>query len=254
MARFAIFLLASALIAVSTAFGNDLPQISSPLTHFVLHDHLYTTIHTSVQRFKSTYFSGKIVGKFEKAAGGGWYKGAFRGTTTGKKTKATFGYKIGGTCKSMGFNVRFGGAVAGKMSVHGKKVVVHAGYATKGRGTVHGVGLKGSAKGKVYFTSSYGSFYYYEHGHTVMYIGGKTVKAKYYVTLTKKAVKVAVYGVYGGKKFFAKYSFSLNLLPLGIDMNPYMIKRNYGTVYVYVNGKKYTKKFDVRNTAMPKLM
>ncbi len=254
MARISIFLLVSVFIAASSAFGGELPQISSPMTHFVLHDKLYTTIHASVQRFKGIYFSGKVVGNFEKTAGGGWYRGAFRGTSTPQKTKATFGYKVGGTCKSMGFNVRFGGTVAGNMTIRGQKLVAHAAYVTTARGTVKGLGLKGSAYGKVYLSAGYGSFYYYEHGRTVMFIGGNVLKGKYYATLNKKAVKVAVYGVYGGKKFFAKYSFSLNLLPLGIDMNPFMIKRNYGTVYLNVGGKKFTRKFDVRGMKMPKLM
>ena len=254
MARFSICFLVSALAAVSAATGNDLPQISSPMTHLVLHENLYTTVHHSVQRFKSTYFSGKVVGKFDKAFGGGWYNGKFRGTTDGRKTKASFGYKVGGHCNSMGFKLRFGGHVDGRMRVHGKKVAVHANYVTKAHGTVHGKGIKGGAKGKVYFSAAYGSYYYYEHGAMVMYIGGKSIKAKYYASLNKDAVKVGVYGTYGGKKFFVKYSFSLNLLPIGFDMNPMMIKRNYGTVYVTVGGKTYTHKFDVKGMEMPKLM
>ena len=195
-----------------------------------------------------------MVGKFEKEGGGGWYNGKFRGTKSAKKSKATFDYKVGGVCKSMGFDVKFGGKVNGKMSVHGKHVRVYAGYETSARGTVHGASVKGSFKGNAVLRAAYKKFYYRERGTARMYVGGKLITAKYYATLDKNAVKVAVYGMYGGEKFFLKYSFSLNLLPLGLDMNPMMIKRNYGTVYVTVGGKTYTKKYDVKGMEMPKLM
>ncbi len=58
--------------------------------------------------------------------------------------------------------------------------------------------------------------------------------------------------MYGGK-FFVKYSFSLNLLPLGLDMNPMMIKRNYGTEYLTMGGKTHTKHMDVNGMQLPKL-
>ncbi len=223
------------------------------MAHLALNDHLYTTIHTNMQRYKGVYFSGKVVGKFEKVGGGGSYSGKFRGTTTGKKTKATFGFKVDGFCKSMGFNVKYTGKVSGKLSVHGKRVAVHAGYTTSAKGTVDGTPLKGTAKGTAVFTAAYKSFYYREKGTVRIYVGGKLITAKYIATLNKNAVKVAVYGMYGGKKFFVKYSFSLNLLPLGLDMNPMMIKRNYGTVYVTVDGKTYTEKYDVKGMELPKL-
>lgn len=242
------------LISISVALGNEIEHIAAPMTQLVLNDKLYTTIHTNVQRLKGVYFSGKVDGKFEKMAGGGWYKGDFRGTKSGRQTKATFNYKLGGVCKSMGFNARFNGKVNGKMSVYGKRVSVHAGYETSARGTVHGKKLQGSCKGNAVFTVAYKKFMYRERGTARMYVGGKLITAKYIATLDKNTVKVAVYGMYGGKKFFVKYAFSLNLLPLGLDMNPMMIKRNYGTVYVTVGGKTYTKEFDVKGMEMPKLM
>ena len=79
-----------------------------------------------------------------------------------------------------------------------------------------------------------------------MYIGGKLINASYLAILNKNAVNVAVYGTYGDKKFFVKYSFSLNLLPLGLEINPMMIKRNYGTVYVTVGSKTYPKKYNLK--------
>ncbi len=253
MARLSSLLLVPALFLFASALPNEIEHFASPMTHLALNDHLYTTIHTNVQRFKGVYFSGKVVGKFEKVGGRGSYTGKFRGTKSGKKTKATLGFKVGGFCKSMGSNLKYSGKVSGKMSVHGKRVAVHAGYTTSTSGFVHGKPLKGTAKGTAVFTAAYKSFYYREKGSVRMYIGGKLITAKYIATLNKNAVKVAVYGMYGGKKFFVKYSFSLNLLPLGLDMNPMMIKRNYGTVYVTVGGKTYTKKYDVKGMQLPKL-
>lgn len=254
MARLSSVVLVSALFLVSTAFGNEVEQLASPMTHLVLHDKLYTTIHTNVHRMKGVYFSGKVVGKFEKTGGGGWYNGNFRGTKSGKKTQVTFGYNVGGTCKSMGFALKFGGKVNGKMSVQGKRVSVRAGYTSSLHGSVHGKAIKGSCKGNAVLTAAYNKFMYREYGTARLYVGGKLLTAKYEATLNKNAVNVAVYGVYGGKKFFVKYSFSLNLLPLGLDMNPMMIKRNYGTVYVTVGGKKFTRKFDLKGMEMPKLV
>ena len=254
MARFSPLLLVSALLFASGALTTEIEQIASPMTHLVLHDQLYTTIHTNMQRLKGGYFTGKVVGKVEKGAGAGWYKGDFRGTKSGKRTAATFTFKVGGACKSMGFDVKFGGKVSGEMSLQGKRVMVRAGYRKSASGTVRGKQVKGTARGRAVFTAARGKFVYREQGNARMYVDGKQLTAKYNATLNKKAVKVAVFGMYGGKKFFVKYSFSLSLLPLGLDMNPMMVKRNYGTVYFTVGGKQYTKKFDMKGMEMPKLM
>ncbi len=223
------------------------------MTHLALSDHLYTNIHTNLQHFKGVYFSGKVVGKLEKVVGSGSYKGRFRGTKSARKTKAKFGFKVRGFCKSMGFNVKYSGVVSGRMSVHGKYVAVHAGYNSSASGTVYGKPLKGTATGIAVFIAAYKSFYYREKGTVRLYIAGKLITAKYIATLNKNAINVAVYGTYDGKKFFFKYSFSLNLLELGLDMNPMMFKRNYGTVYLTVGGKAYTKKYDVNGMQLPKL-
>ncbi len=153
----------------------------------------------------------------------------------------------------MGFNVEYSCEVRGEMSVRGQRVAFHAGYTTSASGTVHDKSLKGTAKRTAVFTAAHKSFYYREKGAARMYIGRKLITAKYIATLNKNAVNVAVYGMYGGKKFFVKYSFSLNLLPLGLDMNPMMIKRNYSTVYVTVGGKTYTETYDVKGMQLPKL-
>ena len=239
MVRFSAALFVSALLFVSSAFGNEIQQIAAPMTHLVLSDKLYTTIHTNVQRLKGAHFSGKVVGKFEKMGGGRWYHGSFRGTKSANESNATFGYKVGGTCKSMGFDVKFGGKVNGKMSAHGTWARVYAAYEESARGTLHGQTVKGSVKGNAVFTAEHKKFFYRERGTIRMSVGGKLITAKYFATLDKKAVRAVVYGMYGGKKFFMKYSLSLNLVPLGLDINPITIKRNYGTVYLTVGGKTY---------------
>ena len=257
MARLTSSLLTAAVlffVSAAIVLGNEIEHIASPMTHLALHDNLYTTIHTNVQRIKGVYFSGKVVGKFEKVSGGGTYNGKFRGVKRGKSSEATFDYKVRGSCKSMGFDVTFGGKVSGKMSVEGKRVAVRVGYKTAARGTVHGKSVKGGAKGTAILIAAYGKLAYREKGTARMYVDGKLLTAKYTAALNKHAVKVAVVGKYAGKPFFVKYSFSINLLKLGLDMNPMMIKRNYGTVYVTANGKTFTKKFDVKGMEMPKLM
>ena len=241
------------MLLFASVLANEIEHLASPMTHIVLSDHLYTNIHTNVQRFKGVYFSGKVAGNFEKVGGSGSYKGNFRGTKSAQKTKAKFGFKVKGFCKSMGFNVKYSGKVSGKISVRGKLVAIHAGYTSSASGSVHGKLLKGMAEGTAVFTAACKSFFYREKGTARMYIAGKLITAKYIATLNKNAVKVAVYGMYGGKKFFVKYSFSLNLLPLGLDMNPIMIKRNYGTVYVTVGAKTFTKKYDAKGMQLPKL-
>ncbi len=97
------------------------------------------------------------------------------------------------------------------------------------------------------------SFSYRDHGTIGMYVAGKLINAKYNATLYNNAVNVAVNGMYDGKKFFVKYSFSLNLLPLGFGMNPLTIERNYGNIYVTVRSKTTARMFDVRGIQMPKL-
>ncbi len=224
------------------------------MTHLALHNQLYTTIHTNVHRFKGLDFSGKFVGKFEQVGGSGSYDGTFRGTKKAQNTKATFAYKVGGVWKSMGFNVKYGGNVSGKLAVRGKRVTVHAGYTNSGSGTIHVKPLKGIAKGNVVFTATADkSFSYRDQGTIRMYVAGKLINAKYYATLNNDSVNAAVNGMYGGKKFFVKYSFSLNLLPLGFDMNPLMVTRNYGTMYTTAGGKTTTRKFDVRGMQVLKL-
>ena len=254
MTRCCTALLVPALLLLSSAFGNEVEHIAAPMAHLVLNDQLYTTIHTNVQGFKGGPFTGKVEGKFEKMGGGGWYTGNFRGAKSGNKGKATFDFKVGGARKSKHFDVKMGGKINGKVSVHGKRVSVYAGYVASARGTVRGKIVKGSCKGNAVFTAANKKFLYRERGTARVFIGGKLITAKYLATLNKNTVKVAVVGMYAGKKFFVKYSFSLSLLPLGLDMNPMMIKRNYGTVYVTAGGKTYTKKFDVKGMEMPKLM
>lgn len=246
-------LILSALIALSAATGDEVAKLSSPMTQMLLHDKLYTTIHTNVKHARGAYFSGRVVGKFEKTSGVGSYTGNFRGTSKGKNAHATFTYDVDGSCTSVGFNVKYGGKVSGKMSVKDKRVSVNARYTSDMHGTVHGKKVRGDCTGNAYFTMRRGMFYYRENGSTKMTIAGKPITAKYYATLNKNVVKVAVYGMYAGKKFFVKHAFSLNLLPLGLEMNPMMIKRNYGTVYVTVGGKTYTKKYDVKGMQLPKL-
>ncbi len=127
MARLSSLLLVRALILFASALANEIEHLASPMTHLAPNDHLYTTIHTYVQRFKRVYFSGKAVGKFEKMGDSGSYRGNFRGTMSAKKTKARFGFKVRGFCKSIGFNVKYRGKMSGKMSVRGKHVAVLAG-------------------------------------------------------------------------------------------------------------------------------
>ena len=247
------FFLVSALLIVSSVLGNEVAQLTPPMTQMVLHDNIYSTIRTNVHRAHGSMFSGRFVGKYEKVGGMGSYNGDFKGTTNGKNTHATFKYKVDGTCNSMGFDVKYGGMVKGKFNVYGKRVSVNLGYTANMYGTAHGKKVKGDFKGKAYLQVRHGKFYYEERGVAKMYIAGKSLTAKYYATLNRDVVKVAVYGMYGGKKFFVKYSFSLNLLPLGMEMNPMMIKRNYGTVYINAGGKKFTQKYDMKGMQLPKL-
>ncbi len=254
MARLSSLLLLPTVLLFASVLGNEIEQLNSPMTHLALHNQLYTTIHTNVQRFKGVDFSGKFVGKFEQLGGSGSYDGTFRGTKSSEKTKAIFAYKVGGVYKSMGFNVKYSGNVSGKLDVCGKRVTVHAGYTNSGSGTLRGKPLKGTAKGNVVFTAAADkSFSYRDQGTIRMYIAGKLINAKYYATLNNDSVNVAVNGMYGGKKFFVKYSFSLNLLPLVFDMNPLMVTRNYGTMYVTADGKTTTRNFDVRGMQLPKI-
>ncbi len=254
MARFSSLLVVPTLCLLATALGNGIEHLASPTTQLTFHDQLYTTIHANVQRFQGEYFSGKMVGKMEKVGGVVWYRGNFGGTKSSQKTKAKFGFNMNGVCKFMGLNMTYGSKVSGKLSVHGKRVRVRARYTISATGSVYGKALKGTAKGAAVFSAKNKSFYYRERGTARMYIGGKLVTAKFYAKINRKAVSVSVYGMYAGKKFFFKYSFSLNLLPPGFDVNSMMIKRNYGTVYYTVGGKSYTEKFDVKGVQMPKLI
>ena len=174
MVRFSATLSVTALLFFFSAFGNEIQQTAGPMTHLVISNKPYTNIHTNVQRLKGVYFFAKVVGKFEKIGGEGWYNGSFPSSKSANKRKATFGYEVGGK-------------VNGKMSAHSKWARVHAGYEASARDTLHGQTVKSSVKRNAVFTAERKKFFYRERGTIRMSLGGKLIAAKYFATVGKKA-------------------------------------------------------------------
>ncbi len=255
----AVLLFASAILAIEgtvvTLREPEHQQLAPPTTHLLLHNNLYTAIRTNVQHANSSAFSGNIVGKYVTAgnSGGGSYNGDFQGTTDGNSTRTMFKYNVNGNSKAMGFSVNYDGRVSGGMKLHGKKLSLKANYAFKAHGTAQGKKVTGSVNGNARLTVRNRSLYYRERGVATMMIGNKSVSARYAAALNNQIVKVSVYGMYDGKKFFAKYSFSMNLLPLAVEMNPMKLERNYGTVTVTAGGKTFTQKYDMKGMPLPQL-
>lgn len=256
MARSAVFIL-GALLSIASTFGNELPDFAAPVASFLSQDNLVTSVHRLAVRAPRTDFYGKVVGKCVKVGGVGVYYGKFKGFTSRRKTIVNFNINMKGGVANPKMKIGYTVKAGGKISVLKKRSVTTVSAKTKYGGGISGFVNNRTVSGKFYGTSGlvftgrqitakeYGSFRYY--------YGKKLVAGKYIAILENGIIKYGVFGKIAGKKFFIKYSTTINVLFLTANMNPMMVKRNYGKVYVTVGGKTTVKKFDSKMGMMPQL-
>ena len=241
-----------------SANANDASQIVAPLARVLLHDKLHTTIRTATEHVDHSpapsKIDGKFVGKYEQGtAGSGKYTGTFRGTASPKKTRVTFGYTVDGEFKYTDVDLTYSASVSGLAKIkNAKHVFITADYESdKLDGTIHGKKITDAKNRGVFKLYASGKrLQASDIGHFAITIDGKRLSANYKLVLYGDTVGLTMRGMYDGEKFFVKYAASLNIIKLGLQMNPFMITRNYGTVTGTANGKKFTQKYDISGMQM----
>lgn len=250
MKFFALFFLASALIAAPT-LAADHGHIASPIAQMLMHDSLYTSVRTSLKHGAHPNFKGTVKGNYEQIAGKGSYTGTFSGTNKRYKTTGKFNFNMVGSAKYMGLHATSTSGVKGYFHVSGtKQISVNAYYGTKLNGSFKGKNLHGQCSGKLTMKLSKGGIFARERGAFKVFLGGKLIQGKYHASIDSNSVQISVYGSYAGKPFFVNHGASLNLVALGMEMNPLAVQRNYGTVTGTAGGKKFVKKYDQKGNQM----
>ncbi len=252
-------------LSVAHAGGNqiehnsDLSQIAHPLSRVILHDKLHTTIRAATQQLHHSPSFSKVKGKFngryeQGTAGSGKYSGSFSGTTSPKSTRVSFAYTLDGVFKYMDVDLMFGASVTGvtKVNTDAKRISVVAEYESNSlQGTIHGKKVTDAKdRGIVKFYASPKGLQGKNVGRFSASIGRKRLVANYKLVLYGDSVRLAMRGTYAGEKFFVNYAASLNIIKLGLQLNPAMITRDYGTVTGTVSGKPFTKKYDISGMQM----
>lgn len=255
MARTAIFIL-GALLSIASTFSNELPDFASPVASFLSQDHLVTSVRSAAAHAPKTAFKGKVVGKCVKVGGVGLYSGKFQGFTSRRKTIVNFKFYMKGAVANPQMKIGYKVKVGGKVAVHKKFGKTILAIKTKYGGAIAGYVKKTYAKGAFYgkfgLIATEANAVAKDHGSFRYYYGQKLVVGKYFSTVENDVVKYGVYGKIAGKYFFIKYATSVNVLFLTANVNPMMVKRNYGKVYITVRGKTVVQKFDSK-TMMPQI-
>ncbi len=227
--------------------------LSHSTTHLLLHDNIYTTIREDIQLPNNSDFSGRLDGMYEMAAGsgGGSYEGDFSGTTEGSHTRVTFNFTVNGNSSMTGFSAKYSGGINGRAEWQGSTMQMNGNYAFNMNGTAQDQELSGSANGNVELSVRENSFYYRDRGSASMMIGNKSLSATYDGMADNQVVMASVYGMYDGQNYFARYSFSTNLLPLAMQMSPNTVQRNYGTMTLTAGDQTITRKYDMKGMPLP---
>lgn len=251
MARSAIFIL-GALLSIASTFGNELPDFASPVGAFLSQDNLVTSVRHAIRHAPKTHFKGKVVGKCVKANGIGIYTGHFHGFSSSRKTIAKLKFHMKGGVVQPNVKIGYKLKATGKLRMITKnlgfpKITSKAKYGGKVHGYIKKKLVSGAFHGKIAVRSSATQpIFVKETGYFAYYYGKKLVIGTYVGTIDQNAIKYGVQGKIAGKKFFMKFSSSLNVLLLTGTMNPMMIKRNYGKVYITLGGKSIVQPFDMK--------
>lgn len=252
MKLFALFFLASALIAVPT-LAADHDHIASPIAQMLMHDSLLSSVRT-IKYGARPNFKGTVKGNFIQTGGKGSYTGTFEGVSQPSRTSGSFQFAMDGSVKYMGLHATYTSGVKGNFNVVGSgpstNVSVNAYYDSKVNGSAKGNRLNGKWSGELSLKVSKGGIWVKQKGDLKVYVKGKLLDGKYIASVIGKTAKFVVYGSYGGEKFFVNNSASLNVIALGLEMDPMMLQRNYGTVTGTVNGKNFVKKYDMKGYEM----
>ena len=238
--------------------SSDLSQIADPLSRVILHDKLHTTIRAATQHLQHKPSFSKVQGKFngryeQGTVGSGKYTGSFSGTTSPKSTRVSFTYTVDGVFKYMEVDLMYSASVTGLTKVYdAKRITVVAEYETKSlQGTIHGKKITDTkGRGIAKFYASPKGLQGKDVGRFSMSIGGKRLVANYKLVLYGDSVRLAMRGTYAGEKFFVNYAASLNIIKLGLQLNPGLVTRNTGTVTGTVGGKPFSEKYDISGMQM----
>ena len=251
MNHFKLAILFITLFLVATAEKHGMPKISTPMTQLLLHDQLHTAIRPA--QSTSNNFKGRVEGKFIADTGSGNYKGTFNGKTSGKKLNTYFKYKVYGKSMLPGLNFNYDASVYGNVHVYGKNVKIGGKFDSAVSGSMYGTLVNGRVKGKMKLGLNDGNVEITELGRFRFMVGGKKMMGVYKAYFdTNNMLSVSMRGVYGGKRFFVRYSLSASVVKLMFGgKDPLMIKRNYGTVYIHSGGKTVVKKFDMKGWEFP---
>jgi len=254
MARSAIFILGSLLLIAST-FGNGLPEFASPVASFLSNEDLVTSVRHAAIHAPKSHFKGKIVGKCVKVAGFATYTGKFKGFSSRRRMIVKMKIHMNGAVSKPGMKIGYTLTHDGKGKVVLKRVTkttIKSKYSGVIRGYIGKKSVLGKFTGKLSIRVKGLHVASKDTGYFHYYYGTKPVVGKWSIIVKKGVVKYGIRGKFGGKKFFIKYSTTLNVLFLTAGMNPMSVKRNYGKLYLKSRGKTTVQKFD-NKAVMPGL-
>lgn len=244
MIKLLILSLAVLLLAAST---SALPKPEAPLTLFA-QDRLAALVRTQKQISKGgKYFRGKYNGEYTSFGAVGRYNGGFSGVTRGKRTNGKFYGKCKGKTSSMGMTGSYQARYGGKFFLKKTRKTVVGGINGHFKWGYWGSfdGVKADAKAVGNFGAKiYGkSLVVTEWAKFTMNVGGKRVKGVYFGKFDGKTFAAKITGRAGGKKFSFKYEVMLEGALANVS--------NKGRYTVYVNGKKFSGKYNSNNSMLP---
>ena len=247
MAR--ITFLISFVAIIAAAFStSDLTAVIAPVTRALHNERLHSAIHTVVRHSKAATLEGTVKGGYEGAIGKGKLSGSIDVSTTKKKTDIRFKLSASGKIKNPDLNLPYKATISGKIKGDDERSELKAKYKWSfNDGIVDGKKVEGTGKGTITLDAHGKSVIGEQEGKMMLSIEGKKLHAKYLILVNSLAVRTYVRGKLDGEKFFLEYAASLNLASVGVETDPTEISRIYGKITVTKDGKKYSRKFDLKN-------
>ncbi len=250
MRHYATLFFVATVLAVATAEQDEIPRIASPMTHLLVQDELHTTMRPG--HYTPKPFKGRIRGKLITDFANVNYKGTLSGTKLGKKVKSDFNYRVSGNAQMPEFNFKFTGGIYGDLVAHGKNVNVRGKFDSRMTGTMFGLKADGRVYGRFRFYLIGKYYKMLERGSFDFTVGGKPMVGKYKAMADSNVFKMDMRGLYRGKPFFVRYALSMNALELSLQgKNPFIPRRNYGTLYIDAGGQTIVEKYDFAGWEFP---
>lgn len=243
--------LLACLASLVTCSSSQTLDFVSPLDNLLESTQLRTASHYAVPYRPKYNLKGKVTGAFEQAIGSGKYNLTFKAKLKPQKLTLKFKQNVCGSVRGMGADSKYKIDISGKLKKKGKKLSVKLKYATtKLYGTMHGKSYSGKLSGKVRIQFSNGVLSVKKKGKLRATVAGKYLNATLRTSLTRGTVAFKIHGKYDGKPFHFKYSASLSLVRMGMQVNPAALTRNNGTVSGSFNGTPFSHKYDLKGGLM----